>query len=307
MLAASSSGWRVDVPAKINLALHVVSRLPGGYHELLTVFQAIDLWDTMTIQPSSQLTLSCRRSELQNDQNLILRAARLLQQECGSRGGLHFDLVKRIPVEGGMGGGSANAAGALIACNQIWDLNLSTDDLMAFGRRLGADVPFFLAGGTALATGRGDQIQPLPPVARQPLLLAIPPFGTPTGPLFDAATKRLTLPNETVNFRAFFDGQDSTFLNLESIEWMHNDLESTAFETRAELARMASRMTALGARRAMLSGSGSTLFALHANVASRDLAKQALCAEFSEWSFLSTSTIQDGVRMTDGRSIEEGI
>ena len=303
--------WRVKVPAKINLALHVLDRHDDGYHELLTVFQAVDLWDEIVIRPSADLAFDCNRPELITKDNLVLRAARRLQQSCGISTGLRFELTKRIPIQGGMGGGSADAAGTLIACNQIWKLGLSVDELSEHGAQLGADVPFFLTGGSALGSGRGDSIHALTPFPRTALMLAIPPFGTATGELFAAATKRLTLPREAVNFRAFFEQLDSTFLNpssaVEGDDWMQNDLEAAAFESRPELSLMRDRIQAAGARRAMMSGSGSTIFGLFANGASRDRATKALCAEFPSWNFVSTWTISDGVRMIDCRSTEEGI
>jgi 4-diphosphocytidyl-2-C-methyl-D-erythritol kinase len=302
--------WRVEVPAKINLALHVLDRDEDGYHELLTVFQAVDLWDEIIIRPAVDLEFDCDRQELISEDNLVLRAARRLRQSCGTTTGLRFELKKRIPIQGGMGGGSADAAGTLIACNQIWNLGLSAQQLTEHAAHLGADVPFFLTGGTALGTGRGDSIRALQPATRTALLLAIPQFGTSTAELFEAATKRLTLPRETVNFRAFFEQHDSTFLNpssaVESEDWMQNDLETAAFESRPELSLMRDRIQAAGARRAMMSGSGSTIFGLFANGASRDRAAKALCAEFPSWNFVPTWTISDGIRMVECRSTEEG-
>ena len=153
----------VRTPGKINIALCVGARRPDGYHELATIFQAVSLYDIVSAR-SSATEISCE--VLGSDahrigpgtQNLAYRAAQLLKTEYQVTEGVHLTIEKRIPVAGGMAGGSADAAGALLACAHLWELPVSTEDLMRLGARLGADVPFPLMGGCAVGLGRGDML-----------------------------------------------------------------------------------------------------------------------------------------------------
>ena len=155
---------RVRVPAKINLALRVGRTRSDGYHELATIFQAVSLYDEVAASRSE--TITCEVSGIDSHiigpgkENLAFRAARLLQQEYGVREGVDLHIDKRIPVAGGMAGGSADAAGALLACTTLWGLPTSSEDLMVLAGRLGADVPFPLMGGCALGRGRGEILTP---------------------------------------------------------------------------------------------------------------------------------------------------
>jgi len=162
---------RVRVPAKINLALRVGSSRPDGYHELATIFQAVSLYDEVTAYtaPPDRVRIGAITCEVTGldahrigpaESNLAFRAARLLQQEYGVREGADLHIDKRIPVAGGMAGGSADAAGALLACARLWELPAGADDLMGLAARLGADVPFPLMGGCAVGLGRGEILTP---------------------------------------------------------------------------------------------------------------------------------------------------
>jgi len=156
----------VRVPAKINLALCIGGRRADGYHELATIFQAVSLYDDVSASPCPDGLITCQVIGAEShkigpkDDNLAYRAARLLKSEYGISEGVHLTIDKRIPVAGGMAGGSADAAGALLACARYWELRLSLDDLMTLGARLGADVPFPLMGGCAIGLGRGETLTP---------------------------------------------------------------------------------------------------------------------------------------------------
>jgi 4-diphosphocytidyl-2-C-methyl-D-erythritol kinase len=169
MSLAESWGYldevRVRVPAKINLALCVGRRRQDGYHELATLFQAVSLYDQVTaISAEDGVSCEMRGTEAHlvgpGAQNLAHRAAELIRREYGVTDGVHIEIEKRIPVAGGMAGGSADAAGALLACSQLWDLGASTSDLIQLASQLGADVPFALMGGCAVGLGRGETLTP---------------------------------------------------------------------------------------------------------------------------------------------------
>ncbi|MEX2157794.1 MAG: 4-(cytidine 5'-diphospho)-2-C-methyl-D-erythritol kinase [Dehalococcoidia bacterium] len=166
-------------PAKINWTLEVLGKRPDGYHEVSTTLQTIDVCDTITLRHADAIELeimgdcSALADEPVED-NLAYRAAALLKKRCGYAGGAHIDLEKRIPVGAGLGGGSSDAAAVLRGLRALWQLDLSDDDLMRMAADLGSDVPFFVVGGRALATGRGEKIEPLPKTADQTLVIAWP-------------------------------------------------------------------------------------------------------------------------------------
>jgi 4-diphosphocytidyl-2-C-methyl-D-erythritol kinase len=153
-------------PAKLNLGLEIVGRRPDGYHELVTIFQTVALYDELTIAPApdGQLTLTADPA-LGGEANLVLRAARALAAHAGVEAGATLTLSKGIPASAGLGGGSSDAAATLRALRDLWELDIPDGEMAALAVRLGADVPFLLHGGTALATGIGEILTPLPPLA----------------------------------------------------------------------------------------------------------------------------------------------
>lgn len=171
---------RILAHAKVNLCLEVLGKRSDGYHEVATVMQAIDLADELTVEPSETLSLECNVPALSGPDNLVLRAASLLRHETGSTDGARITLNKTIPVAAGLGGGSSNAAATLIGLDQLWCLNLSTEDLTRIGTSLGSDVPFFLqSNGTAIATGRGEHIELLSDAPQGWAVLLVPDISPP--------------------------------------------------------------------------------------------------------------------------------
>lgn len=165
---------QVSAFAKINLTLEVLGRRADGYHEVKTILQTIDLADRLDIQPASTLRVECDAPALGGDANLVWHAAVKLAESQGIKPEAHIFIRKRIPVGMGLGGGSSDAAAALVALNQLWGLSLSIDALAEVAAELGSDVPFFLWGGTALAEGRGETISPLPSLTQLPITLICP-------------------------------------------------------------------------------------------------------------------------------------
>ncbi len=169
-------------PAKINWTLEVLGRRPDGYHEVRTVFQTVDLCDRVRVSPAADLELvltgpsrQVPPPEVPSTENLAYRAAALLRDRAGGQAlGARIELEKAIPVGAGLGGGSSDAAATLRALDRLWGLGLPPDELARLGAQLGADVPFFVFGGTALGRGRGDEVTPLPDVPSKRLLLVVP-------------------------------------------------------------------------------------------------------------------------------------
>lgn len=172
-------GLTTVAPAKINWTLEILGRRDDGYHEVRTILQTIDLSDHVTVRPGLDVKLTVQGPapvDVPTEQNLAYRAAALLRERTGVRQGVEIELWKRVPAGTGLGGGSSDAAAVLRALNLLWDLNLGPEHLAALSAELGSDVPFFAHGGTVLATGRGDMVQPLPDVPRRWLTLVVPPL-----------------------------------------------------------------------------------------------------------------------------------
>ena len=160
--------------AKLNLTLEIVGRRSDGYHEIASVLQTLSLADLLTFREASYLSLECSETSLQEESNLVLQAARLLQSHTGCTNGATITLEKAIPVASGLGGGSADAAATLWALDNVWGLGLAEEELLRLAASLGSDVPFFLRGGTALAQGRGERITVLPPAPEAWFLVVYP-------------------------------------------------------------------------------------------------------------------------------------
>ncbi len=167
---------RLPAYAKLNLSLEVLGKRPDGYHEVLTVLQTLSLADQVTLEPASSLSLICNVHGLEGESNLAFRAAQALQAATGYTGGARIALEKRIPIAAGLGGGSTDAAVVLRGLNTLWKLGLTTEALTPIAASLGADVPFFLTGGTGLGSGRGDSITPLRPLPPTAFVLLHPPI-----------------------------------------------------------------------------------------------------------------------------------
>jgi len=179
----SRSAW--PAPAKLNLFLHVTGQRPDGYHELQTLFQLLDWGDEVSIEPLDEPGIRRPRASyaVREADDLVVRAARLLQAETSCRLGARIEVKKRIPAGSGLGGGSSDAATVLVVLNRLWGCGLDIDELASIGIRLGADVPVFVRGHSALASGLGDELQPVD-LGDRYYLLVFPGFSISTGDVF---------------------------------------------------------------------------------------------------------------------------
>jgi 4-diphosphocytidyl-2-C-methyl-D-erythritol kinase len=234
-------GW-YPAPAKLNLFLHVLGRRSDGYHELQTVFRLIDRADRVGIAPRSDGEI--RFSGIFENQNLVVRAARLLKEGTGTRHGCDLALEKTIPVGGGLGGGSSDAATVLLVLNRLWKTGLSEPELVAIGAKLGADIPVFIHGRNALGEGIGERLTPidLPPAW---YLVLVPQVSVSTKETFASA---LTPKGKRLKIPPFFPGQGQ------------NDLESVVT---ARYPEVAAQLAWLRQHRpqARMTGSGACVFA----------------------------------------------
>jgi 4-diphosphocytidyl-2-C-methyl-D-erythritol kinase len=192
-------------PAKLNLFLHITGRRGDGYHELQTLFQLLDWGDWLSFTPdaSGGITLDSDAPDIALEDNLVYRAARLLQREAGSAHGVHIALRKHIPTGGGLGGGSSNAATTLLALNKLWQLGLEQNRLQAIGASLGADVPVFVGGRTAWAEGIGDRLTPVDLPERWYVIIT-PSCHVSTGQIFSHL--QLTRNTSPIKMATFFEG-----------------------------------------------------------------------------------------------------
>ena len=266
---------RMRTLAKINLDLRVLHKRTDGYHEVRTVFQTISLADTLEIEVRRGRT----RIEIDSDipDNLMVRAANLVLEATKAAAHIKFRLSKRIPMGGGLGGGSSDAAAVLLALPALLKKQIPLEKLTELAAQLGSDVPFFLLGGTAAGLGRGTDLYPLPDIPPLPTLLVAPGLQVSTAEAYRALRRELTieLHSSTMsNFQAFVWRVAS---RLPARQWGSvNDFESVVFPQHPQLESIREKLWSLGARPALMSGSGSTLFGIFADRAARDRARVRL-------------------------------
>ena len=284
---------KISVPAyaKINLSLRILNKRADGYHDLDTIFQTISLHDTIKITPkdNSEITLSSNDPRLPTDEtNLVIRAAKSLRHRFATTKGAHLRLDKRIPIQGGLGGGSADAAVTLLALAHLWRLPATRQDLIGVGSQIGADVPYFFLGGTARGAGVGDKLAPLPDAPEQFLLIIKPNANTRTSEAYQALDARsLTTRNSKTILsssptRERFDSR--SFASLE------NDFEEVIFALEPEIARAKTALMRAGATAAALAGSGSSVFAIFDSEDAQRRAIQAIELE-TGWRVFPCKTV----------------
>ncbi|WP_083958785.1 4-(cytidine 5'-diphospho)-2-C-methyl-D-erythritol kinase [Herbidospora mongoliensis] len=248
----------VRVPAKVNLQLSVGPIRDDGFHDLVNVFHAVSLFDEVTASESDRVEVVCDHADVPlGDDNLAVRAAHALAPGRGVR----LEIVKNIPIAGGMAGGSADAAAALVACNALWNLGRTTEELMEIGGTLGSDVPFALLGGTAVGTGKGEHLTPVETSGVYHWVFALADGGLSTPKVYgecdrirEATGEQVVWPTLSESLtKALADG------NAEALgASLVNDLQPAAIMLRRSLHRTLDEGRELGALGALVSGSGPT-------------------------------------------------
>lgn len=261
----------VRAPGKINVFFRVGALQADGYHDVASLYQAVSLYEEVTAEPalgfSVRFTGPVDTTGLATDDtNLAIRAARLLAEETGHRGGVALVVHKRVPIAGGMGGGSADAAATLVACDELWGTGLGRAGLLPLAAQLGADVPFALEGGTAVGTGRGDQLSPALAKGSFHWVLAFSDTGLSTPRVYRAldehrdehvvnlgpAPERVSV--DTAVLQAVRAGEAEPLA-----EAMHNDLQAAALRLAPELSEVLELGESRGALAGIVSGSGPTV------------------------------------------------
>ena len=263
--------------AKINLTLDVLGKRPDGYHEVEMVMQSIELHDRLEFSPGTgEISLLVEGSAVPSGvDNLVYHAANLIRSHGKIKAGVNIRLEKAIPVAAGLGGGSADAAVTLAALNKMWGMGLSLSELMLLGERLGADIPFCLLGGTALARGKGERLEQLSPCPRLSLVLVKPPFGVSTASVYQAFTPGLILekPDNRSMVKAIRERNVAGI-----IDGLANALEPITINMHPEIAKIKDKLREAGAPGVLMSGSGPTVFGLAADLESA----QAVAARYKK-------------------------
>jgi 4-diphosphocytidyl-2-C-methyl-D-erythritol kinase len=247
-------------PAKINLFLRVLRKRADGYHDIFSLMQKITFYDELIFSPRPQgIVLNCPDSNLPADENnLVVRAARAIFAYCDYPFGMEITLIKKIPMTAGLGGGSSDAATTLMALNKICSLKLKKHELIKIASKIGADVPFFVFGNAALASGIGDKLKHLRNLPQLNLILIKPRFELSTKMVYENLNLRLTMGKNNYSIPRNLDLGDI-------IQGLHNDLESVSLEIHPELADFKKMLLTHGALGALMSGSGPTVFGIFRN------------------------------------------
>lgn len=277
--------------AKINLSLRILGKRTDGYHEIRTVLQTISLHDELRFEQagSPEVTLSCSDSAVpSDDSNLIVRAANALRERFGVDRGVEVHLQKNIAMQAGLGGASSNAAVSLLALTKLWDLNATPEEIEEIAAKLGADVPFFLVGGTALATGTGTNITTLQDVETMHLIVVKPHASVPTAEAYAAfSSTRLTLNNA----KSILSGSPAESHFRDSEQWvLENDFESVIFDIEPEVRRVKQALLAAGASDALLAGSGSSVFGIFSSPEAQQRAIEKITLE-AGWRMFTCDTL----------------
>ncbi len=274
-------------PAKVNLLLRVLGKRADGFHDISTLMQRISLYDEMIFSPAvSGITLSCPGSAIpENGSNIVYRAADALLSRFSHPPGIHITIKKKIPVAAGLGGGSSNAATALMTINDLMDFHYTIDDLMKIGAKLGADVPFFIFGKTAWASGIGDQLQAAENIPPLWLVLINPGFEISTKMVYEHLNLRLT--KRVVNYKC-----PVLHTADDIVKGLHNDLETVTLVLHPILRYFKNILVQNGALGALMSGSGPTVMGIFADEQGAITAEKALeNGGGSEWSVFAVHSI----------------
>jgi len=252
---------RIRSFAKVNLGLEVLRKRKDGYHEIRTLFQSINLYDDLEfieIRSDDILLDGDDPSIPWSKNNLIFKAASLLKEKYIRSRGVKIQVTKRVPAGRGLGGGSSNAAMTLYALNRMWELCLDKKELMALGKGIGADVPYFFEGGLCLGSGRGDEITVLPDLEPLFCVLVLPPISIPTASIYQRYQPSLT--------STFKESKIIRFLERQEFDLLENSLEETVFTLHPQLKVIKNLFQSQGSELSLISGTGSAVFGLFSGV-----------------------------------------
>lgn len=275
--------------AKINWILQIKGKRDDGFHELCTIFQTVSLYDNLEFIEHESLSLTCNVNNVPADENnLIIKAAKILREKFRIKNGAKIHLEKNIPAPGGLGGGSSNAAVALLGLVKLWNIKIKRQELIEIGQNLGSDVPFFFCGGTAVGTGRGTEILPMEDFSENNILIVTPDVDVPTKNAFAllAAPRLTNFDSKSILQICRVEAQA---LNLRQ-SGLINDFENAVFKIEPEIKRVKEKLFDLGAKHALMSGSGASVFAVFDSREELQTAFEALQTE-KTWRKFKVETV----------------
>lgn len=277
--------------AKINLSLRVLGKRDDGLHEIETIFQTISLQDKLTFSllDENRIELSCNDFDIPTDErNLVVKAARILYESFNVKRGARINLEKSIPSPGGLGGGSSDAAITLMALAYLWDLKTNKKEMEEIGATLGADVPFFFTGGTALGLGLGTELHQLKDLSRKELLVITPNVSVSTANAYIALNARRLTKKRVVSILTSSRWSEKITDSYKTL--LNNDFETVIFRLEPEIKRVKEALIQTGSSGALMCGSGASVFGIFDNVEARERAIEKLSRENS-WRMFVCSTI----------------
>jgi 4-diphosphocytidyl-2-C-methyl-D-erythritol kinase len=296
---------RVHAPAKVNFLLRVLAREESGFHQLETVFAALEFGDTVTLSRApAGISLEVEGADLGPIvENLAYRAAKGFLELSGVTEGVSIRIYKRIPVKGGLGGGSSDAGATLRGLQTLFPGFVSGEELLELAGSLGSDVPFFLSPSPlALGWGRGDRVLPLPPLPPAPVLLAIPPVGVATGAAYGLLSRgREGGPGPKLG-QVLSAGTLSSWAGVAALA--RNDFEEVIFPSHPLLGRLRQGLQATAPIFSLLSGSGATVFAVYVDELQASSGKVALEAAFPDCQFVLTRTLFQVPQLSGGLGVD---
>ena len=283
------NSFKLPAFAKINWFLNILGKRDDGFHEICTAFQTVSLCDFLTFSESDDLTLTCDLNDIPTDEtNLIIKAAKALQTAFNIQKGAKIHLEKNIPSPGGLGGGSADAAITLLGLAKLWDIKTDLPTLSDIGEKLGADVPFFLYGGTASGTGKGTEIGQIDDIIEEYLLIVTPNVNVQTA----EAYQKLDAPHLTnVDSKSILEICFHEVEKLKSKQQvLRNDFEKVIFSIEPEIKRVKDSLLKFNPKFVLMSGSGASVFAVFENDETRQATIKALESEIN-WRQFAVATI----------------
>ncbi len=271
---------KINAPAKINLVLDVLNRRPDGYHNVKMVMQSLSLCDVVTVELKGEgITISSSSGAVPcDDTNIAYKAAKIMLKKANSNVGVHIDIQKNIPVAAGLAGGSTDGAAVLCALNTMLNLNLSENELMSLGATFGADVPYCVMQGTALAEGTGTELTKLPSYGNHTVLLVKPGIAVSTPWVYKNLNLKSVVHPDVDKFIQLIGNKEYT----KSYEFMGNVLESVTIKEYPVISQIKNKMYALGASVSLMSGSGPTVFGIFENKQKALEAAKIFKNDFSE-------------------------
>lgn len=273
--------YEVKAYAKINLALNVIGRRANGYHDLRMIMQTIGVYDILTFRKTDEpaITMTCSVPGLPtDDSNLVVKAAKLMFQTYGIEGGMSIHLDKRIPAAAGLAGGSTDGAAVFKAINYMYDLNASTEDLQKLGVTLGADIPYCIMGGTALAEGIGEELTNLPSPPLCHILLVKPNVNVSTKYVYEHIDSEDPDDLSCADIEGMIDGLYNSDMT-KIISCMGNDLANVTEKEYSRIGELKSIMLESGAMASMMSGSGPSVYGFFDNRAAAEQTAEAIKAQ----------------------------